>query len=252
MQPITIAIISFLCIFGGAVLGLVIQGFLPEHHLKPESKDAVKLGAGLIATMSALVLGILVGAAKGSFDSVNTSITQASARYLYIDRLLASYGPEAAPIRGDLRKSVEHIIERIWPEEVPGAAPGQVPVSSDMENVLLQMHALPEDNPTKSMTKSEGLKSAHELLLYRWLVLEQGQSTLPPLLLGVLLFWLTALNLTYALFAPRNGTVVTVLFVCALSVACALFVIEELDRPLNGLIKVPSTPFREALDYLGK
>lgn len=234
------------------MLGMLIQGFLPEHHLKPESKDSVKLGAGLIATMAALVLGILVGAAKGSFDSVNTSITQASARYLYIDRLLASYGPETKPIREDIRTSVERIVERIWPEESKGGPQGAVPVSSDMEAILLKMHALPEDTPTKAMTKNEALKSAHELLLYRWLVVEQGQSTLPPILLGVLLFWLTALNLTYGIFAPRNATVVTVLLVCALSVACALFVIEELDRPLTGLIKVPSTPFHEALQFLAK
>lgn len=252
VQPITIAVISFLCIFGGALLGMLIQGFLPEHHLKPESKDSVKLGAGLIATMAALVLGILVGAAKGSFDAVNTSITQGSARYIYLDRLLAGYGPEAKPIRDELRQAVEHIIERVWPEESKAASHDKIEISADMEHIVLEMHALPEDTPIKTMAKSEGLKSAHELLLYRWLVFEQGQSTLPAILLAVLLFWLTALNLTYGIFAPRNGTVITVLFVCALSVACALFVIEELDRPLNGLIKVPSTPFHEALEFMGK
>ncbi len=234
------------------MLGMVLQGFLPEHHLKPESKDSVKLGAGLIATMAALVLGILVGAAKGSFDTVNTSITQGSAKYLYMDRILSNYGPEAKPVRDEIRHSVEGILERLWPEETIGTGHGKIAVSADMESLILQLRALPEDTSVKAMAKAEALKTAHELLLYRWLVVEQGQSTLPPLLLGVLLFWLTTLNLTYGIFAPRNGTVVAVLFVCALSVACALFLIVEMDRPLSGIIKVSSRPFHEALEYLGK
>lgn len=254
MNPITLALISFACIFGGAVTGMLLQKLLPEHHLKPESKDAVKLGAALIATMSALVLGILVGAAKTSFDSVNTSITQGGAKYLYLDRMLSEYGPEAQPTRDQLRSSVVHVIKRIWPEDQLDDHHGAetISISQDLESILRELRNLPASTPDQISNKNEIIKTARDLLLYRWIVLEQGQTILPAFLLGLLLFWLTTLNLTYGLFAPRNATVIAVLFACALSVAGALFVIMEMDRPLEGYIKVSSAPFHRALDYLGK
>jgi hypothetical protein len=89
----TIGLISAGCIFGGAVLGLFLQGLLPEHHLRDTSKDTVKVVAGTIATLSALVLGLLVGSAKSSFDATNTAITQNGAKIILLDRVLAAYGP---------------------------------------------------------------------------------------------------------------------------------------------------------------
>ena len=49
-----------------------------EPHVSAESKDAVKLGIGLIATMTALVLGLLVSTAKSSFDTKHNELTQMS------------------------------------------------------------------------------------------------------------------------------------------------------------------------------
>ena len=72
MSSLAIGLISAGCIFGGALLGLLLQGLLPEHHLRDTSKDTVKVVAGMIATLSALVLGLLVGSAKSSFDATNT------------------------------------------------------------------------------------------------------------------------------------------------------------------------------------
>lgn len=237
------------------MLGLTIQRFLPERHLGPESKDAVKLVAGLIATMAALVLGILVGSAKGSFDAVNNSITQGGANYIYLDRLLADYGPETKPIRLELRDGVTRIIARLWPDELVPSDPlrGQpISISGDMEKILGQLRGLPVKTPEQMVMRNEKLRVAYELMQYRWLVIEEAHSSMSPLFLGVLLFWLTALNLIYGLYAPRNGTVIAVLFVCAISVAGALFLIEEMGQPLTGYIKVPSTPFQRALNYMGQ
>ena len=55
MSSLEIAAITFLCIFGGALLGMFCRSVLPEHHLNPESKDVVKVGMGLIATMAVVV-----------------------------------------------------------------------------------------------------------------------------------------------------------------------------------------------------
>ena len=113
----TIGLISAGCIFGGALLGLFLQSLLPEHHLRDTSKDTVKLAAGTIATLSALVLGLLVGSAKSSFDATNTAITQNGAKIILLDRVLANYGPETKDAREQLRRAVAAGIEMFWPEE---------------------------------------------------------------------------------------------------------------------------------------
>src|SRR5438477_7919261 len=117
MSSITMRLISAGCIFGGAVLGLFLQGLLPEHHLRDTSKDTVKVVAGTIATLSALVLGLLVGSAKSSFDATNNAIIQNGAKIILLDRVLGAYGPESKDIRDQLRRAVAAGIEMFWPEE---------------------------------------------------------------------------------------------------------------------------------------
>ncbi len=92
-SPQPIFLISVGCIFGGALLGLLLSRLLPEHHLRDNSKETVKMVAGTIATLAALVLGLLVGSAKSSFDGTNTAVIENGARAVLLDRALAAYGP---------------------------------------------------------------------------------------------------------------------------------------------------------------
>src|SRR6516162_455970 len=117
MSSLVIGLISTACIFGGALIGMWLHKVLPEHHLDTASKDTIKLGAGLLATMAALVLGLLVSSAKSSFDAMNTGIAQAGAKILLLDHMLADYGPETKDVREQLRHIVASSIDRIWPEE---------------------------------------------------------------------------------------------------------------------------------------
>src|SRR5437763_15834218 len=117
MSSLSIGLICVGCIFGGALLGLLLQGLLPEHHLRDTSKDTVKVAAGMIATLSALVLGLLVGSAKSSFDATNTAMIQNGAKIILLDRALAAYGPETKGARDQLRRAVIGGIEIFWPEE---------------------------------------------------------------------------------------------------------------------------------------
>ena len=92
MSAMAIAWIVFGCVFGAAMLGLFIGGVLPEHHLSQDSKDVVKLGTALIATIAALVLSLLISSAKSSFDKVNDELVQTAAKVVLLDRVLADYG----------------------------------------------------------------------------------------------------------------------------------------------------------------
>src|SRR5215468_3034950 len=111
MSPMAISWIVFGVIFGGALLGMTLRRLLPEHHLSQDSKDVVKLGMGLIGTIAALVLGLLVASAKSSFDTQRNGLAQLSANAVLLDRILAHYGPETKECREQLRDTVAAMID---------------------------------------------------------------------------------------------------------------------------------------------
>src|SRR5262250_1703020 len=120
MSSLTIGLISAASIFGGSLLGMGLQRLLPGHHLSKETQDVVKLSAGMIATLTALVLGLLVSSAKSSFDAMNSGIVQSSAKVILLDRALARYGPETKAARDQLQRAIAGGIEAVWPTEKTG------------------------------------------------------------------------------------------------------------------------------------
>jgi Protein of unknown function (DUF4239) len=253
MSSLTIALISAACIFGGALLGLSLQGLLPERHLRDTSKDTVKVAAGMIATLSALVLGLLVGSAKSSFDTTNNAIIQNSAKIILLDRVLAAYGPETKDAREQLRRAAVAGIEMFWPEEKKeGSGMTGFERANAMEMIQAKLRQLTPATDAQRKLQSQADQISGDLLQARWLLIEQAQSALPLPFLVVLLFWLTMLHLSFGLFAPRNWTVFTVLLISALSVSGAIFIILEMNHPLQGMIKVSSAPMRKALEHLGQ
>jgi hypothetical protein len=252
VNPTTIALIAFVCIFGGVLLGSFFRTLLPEHHLRDASKDAVKLGTGLIATLVALVLGLLVGSAKNSFDAVNSGLTASSAKIILLDHILAQYGPETMEARNLLRRSVASAVQLIWPEDETGKAELKAfETMTGSESVQDKLRELAPGNDSQRLLLSQALQISGELAQAHWLLIEEMQSSLPTPFLVVLVFWLVILFISFGLFAPRNATVIAVLLVCALSVSTAIFLILEMNHPLEGMIKVPSAPLRKALEHLG-
>src|SRR5215470_4037727 len=116
MSDWAVGLVTLVCVYAGALLGLGLQRLLPAHHLSSESKDAVKLVAGLLATLSALVLGLLIASAKGSFDALSDALKQSAAKVIVIDRLLGQYGPEANRAREQLKHNYAQRIAALFPE----------------------------------------------------------------------------------------------------------------------------------------
>jgi Protein of unknown function (DUF4239) len=255
MDSLVISAISFGFIFVAALSGMLLQRFLPRHHLESwESRDAVKLGIGLIATMAALVLGLLVGTAKTSFDVVNGKIIDSSAKIVVLDRLLSRFGPESQAARDQLRYAVERRVSLIWPEEglMPRKGVETIEQSKTFERLDQEIHVLaPKDDMTRKL-KDQALRINFELMESHWLMIEQQRGSLPKVLIMVLIFWLITLHVTYGLLAHRNLTVVAVLLFCALSVSASIFLILELGHPLEGVIRVSSHPMRDVIEHLGR
>ena len=253
MSPLAISLVAFACIFGGMLLGMLLRPLLPADHLGDESKDVVKLGIGMIATMSALVLALLIASAKGNFDTMSNELNRVGGRLILLDRVMAEYGPETREARDLLRRAIASAIERIWPEEKIGPAPAQARAGRvDFEVIQNQLQKLSPQNDTQRWLKSRALQVSGEIAEVRWLLITQkGQSSIPMPFLVMLVSWLTIIFASFSLFSPRNPTVIIVLLICAFSAAGALFLIMELDTPYGGLIKVSSAPLRHALTLLG-
>ena len=251
MSPITICSIAFACVFGSAMFGMILRRVLPQPHLSGDSKNAVTVGMALVATMSALVLGLLVSSAKSSFDAQGTGLTQMSAKVVMLDRVLANYGPDTREVRDSLRSAVARALDRIWPKE-PGGASEVEPQVAGAESLFDKIQRLsPKDDEQRSL-QTRALDIAFDLLQTRWLLYEEGASSISLPLLIVLVFWFMALFMSFGLFAPPNATVVISFLFSALSVSGAIFLILEMYAPYAGLIQVSSAPLRAALTQLGK
>jgi hypothetical protein len=222
MSSLAIALVAFACMFGGALTGLFIQRFSPTHHLRLESRDAIKVRVGLIGTMAGLVLGLLVGSAKVSFDSMKAALTQRGAKLITLDRILAQYGPEAIDVRDELRRSVATSIALLWPKENTASGGFKaVEQTRGVERVREKLQQLSPQTESQRSIQSQAIQMSTDLLQSRWLLIEQGHNSLPIPLLVILIFWLTILNIAYGLLAPRNRTVIAVSFVCSLSLSGA-------------------------------
>jgi hypothetical protein len=249
----TILLISAGCIFGGAVLGLLLSPLLPTGHLRDNSRDTVKVVTGLIATLAALVLGLLISSAKNTFDAVDAAVTHSGAKVILLDRALANYGPETKEIREHLHGTVIAGIEMFWPgENAEGAGLVGFERTNGMEVLQAKIRELVPATDLQRQLRSEAERLSGEMLEARWLLIAQAQRSLPMTFVVVLLFWLTMLHISFGLLAARNATVITVLLISALSVSGAMFIILEMDHPLHGMIKVSSAPLRKALEHLGK
>jgi hypothetical protein len=246
------ALIVFACVVGSALLGSYLRRVLPRHHLTDESTGVVKLATGLVATMAALVLGLLISSAKGSFDTMNSELLHSAAEIVRLDRVLAHYGPETQELRGALKRTTEASVAIM-----SSGDPAQIAKLSSPETVARgedfqrQVEALSPHNDAQRQLKASALQLVDDVLATRWLALLQQAGSLPLPLLVILVSWLAILFGTFGLFAPRNGTTMTALVMCALSTSGAIFLIMEMNTPLGGIVKLSFAPMHAALDVLG-
>ena len=253
MSPIAIGLIVLVCVFGGALLGMFLRTVLPEHHLNEASKDVVKLVTGLIATLAALVLGLLIASAKNSFDTVNEGFRQSAAKVILLDRALAQYGPETKDVRELLRRSFAARVEQLFPKERSRSSTLNSPqATAAMEGFQQKLRALAPQNDAQRSLQSRALDLSDTVAQARWMGIEHEDNTIPASFLVVLVFWLAAMFAGFGLFAPRNAIAVTVLFLGALSLSAAIFLIAELNNPLEEFINILRTPLDTALAQLGK
>jgi len=252
MSSLQISVITLACLVAGIGLGIGLQYLLPGHHLSPDSKDTVKLGSGMVATMSALILGLLVSSSKSSFDLVNVSIAENGARMIEMDHLLGEYGPETKALRDHLKQGLAERIEKIWSTGNHGPSGlRSVEKSTAMQDLQKQLSDLNPTNDFQRLIIAQARQASSAVWESRLMIIEKQQTGLPAPMLVLMVFWLTLLFVSFGLFAPRNLTVFGILFVCAVSVSSAIFLVLEMSHPLDGMIKASSAPLLKALELMG-
>lgn len=247
MNSVTISVIVFACVFGGSLLGVFLRASLPQDNLNAESRDVVKLAMGTIATMTAVVLGLLVASAKGYYDNQSREVTEMSARVVLLDRILAHYGPEAKDARDELRVTVSRLLDRIWTRSSAAQS-----TSRAGEVVFDKIQELSPQTDAQRSLQARALNLAMEIGETRLLMIEQASTSMSTPMLLVVIFALTITFASFSLHAAPNPTVIVTLVLCALAVASTLFLILEMYRPFQGLIQIPSDPLRNALAHLGQ
>jgi len=253
MNPTIVGAISCAFTFGGALVGMWLRDRLPQHHLDADSKDTIKAGIGFIATMTALVLGLVTASAKSSFDTMDGAVKGTAIQVLTLDRTLARYGADTAPIRQGLKKAIGARIHTIWPQgssEPVDLDPLSSGAASLGEGLADAIRGLKPGDDLQRALQSRAMDLTEGLLETRWLELGGTEHSVPLPFLVILLFWITITFTSFGLFAPRNAMVITVLFLCAVSVGSALLLVLEMDSPFTGLLRISPDPLQFAYAHL--
>jgi hypothetical protein len=253
VSPLAVSGIAFACILGSALVAMFCKRALPEHHLGADSKDVLKLGMGVIATLAALVLGLLIATTKGNYDAQGATVKELAAKIILLDRALSKYGSETKPLRELLQSMVTATLDRIWPQDRSQSAnltPGEARAAG--EALYDKIAELSPQNDAQRALKARALDLIADVAQTRLRMFAQQDSSLPTPFLVVLVFWLSILFAGYGLLAPPNATVLAVLLVCSLSLSGAIFLMLELATPFAGIMRVSSGPLRDALSLIGQ
>lgn len=251
MDALLVSALVFVSLLAGDGLGMWGAGRLRAEHLSKETQESVKPGVAMVAAMSSLILGLMTAWVKGNFDATVRDVRQFATTLISLDVALRAYGRDADDARGALVAYTAHAVGETWPN-TPGLRGAVQSASSErlMLDLGRRIRSLTPANLDQTELKAEVLGAFQKVSSLRWNVIAESETTVPPVLIGVLILWLTLILVSFGLFAPVNRVSLVMFFLCGLSLAGALFFILELGGPLDGFIKVPACAMRASLAHM--
>jgi hypothetical protein len=256
VTALSVSLVTFALVFGGALVGMRFRKALPEDDLREEVKDAIKLSTGLIATMAALVLGLLIASAKSTYDTKSAQIRQITANIIAIDLDLERYGRDAHNLRIILRSAIPPMIAQIWVEG-DRARLSAYSATAEGQEFIKEVQQLQPDTDSKRTLQAQVLSTAANLAQARLSLFTESSDGIPAPFLAILVFWLAIIFTSFGLLVRpdrvrHSRIVIVTFFVGALSVASAIFLILEMGRPFAGLMRISSEAPRHALAPIGQ
>jgi hypothetical protein len=243
-------LVTFTLIAIGGTVGMLVRIRLPDP-LIADSKEVVRLGAGLMATVAALVLGLMIASAKNSYDTQAANVRQLTANLILLDQLLEEYGPEAREARGMIRRAAMITVQRIWREDPSEKNTATFSASTAAENFFYTIETMAPTGDLQRSLKPRILQVGTDLVRTRLLMFVHIDSAIPIPLLIIVILWLALIFASFTLFVAPNVVVAVASLVYALAVSSALFLIVDLSQPFAGLMRISSEPLRHVLSPLG-
>lgn len=253
MTELEIVLIVLAVVLGATGLGIVLRPLVLKHEFDDPTKDVLRLAMGFVGTMAALVIGLLLYSAKGSYEDQRNALEDIAVSLALLDATLDQYGPESAPVRDTVREVAGLMIARLWPEQLDDPSSfGSAEMSAAGHRIYSQLLDLHPQDEAQQLLKSQALQLGITLARDRLLLVAQhGTRDIPPLFIVVLTAWLAILFTSFGLFGKPTVTVIGSLLLSGVAVSAAMFLILELDRPFQGLIEIPSEAIKQVYADLG-
>jgi hypothetical protein len=251
MNTIATSLLVAACIFAGGLTGLYLNRLLPERHLTKETQDVIRLGIGMLSVLASLVLGLLIATAKTSYDSTDRAIRSYAAELALLNEALRDYGGDASVPHDLLRSYTERLLQYGWPK----GAKRPAMLEDEEARVLLEhvreaIRALKPVDDGQRTLQIQAIDININLLRQRWLLIEQQGPSVQRVVIVILVSWIMVIFASFGMNAPRNSTVLSAFLICSLAIGGAIFLILEMDRPLDGVMQISSWPMQNALVHM--
>jgi hypothetical protein len=246
--------IVFLLACAGLFCGRGLARRLPLEHLSAEARNSAHIGIGMIATLAALVMGLMISSSKASFDERQAEIVRLATTIVLLDHALAAYGSEARGARDEVRALVDLSLKRIAPSGEFGIEEFRAPLSNLDRITHLQstIMALAPGSDAQRWFQSRAMTLTTEIAHDRTQSVERGERTIPNLVLVVVVSWMVLIFVGLGVFSVTNRSVFAGLVVCAFAFATSIFLVLQLDMPYSGLIRISGDPLRAAAAEVGR
>lgn len=251
MHSLLVALLFACAVLCGALMGRAARRWLPASHLDTDTKDMVKIGVGFLATLAALVLGLVVASAKSTFDTRTQQVQAAAAKVIQLDLTLRRIGAPADAVRAKLHALLAFKLEQLengtygeaLVKDVTGAHAG---ADALQDEIALAVSRDPAHAAGWAKVDQLGGETGQ---IIAQASAQSGSSIMTPMLV-LLGLWFTIIMAGWNLVSPHNGTTLTVNLLCAVSLAAAILLLLEMDRSFSGMVTVSSAPLRLALTHV--
>ena len=242
-----IFLISFVALVIGIAAGMLLRKRIPADELSAGPKEVIRLGAGFLATLSAVLISLMIASAKNSYDTQAAHFRTLAAYLVETDQLLVQYGPETTQIRILMRQAVPAAVDRIWREKRAANQDSAFTSASLAEQINSVVATLAPANDAQRALKRRIEEASNEIAKTRLLMFADGDRAIQTPFLLILVFWLAVVLASYVLFVEPSRVVIAALLVFALSISSALFLMADLSQPFVGLMQLPKEELRNTL-----
>jgi hypothetical protein len=251
MDGFAVSVAVAVVMFVSGLIGLNLHRVLPERHLSKETHDVIRLGTGMLSVLASLVLGLMITTAKTSFDGTNAAVSAYAADLTVLDEILRDYGDGALTARRQVRDYTSRLLNDVWIEQYGHAYMVENRAAGDiLEHAYEAIRALTPGNHDQQMLADGAVQLATSLLRERWLLIARSDTSMRPMIIVIVVFWLAAIFVSFGINAPRHATTHMVFLILAVGIGSAMFMILELNSPFQGPMRISSQPIQTALSHM--